>query len=114
MDTIKIKGKPDFIDSVAYVQLGKDWCPVMFDKSFSGGRNTNKKYYAVRWKAHDPSNELKIFNMMNRAKNYTDYSAAVTNCVHPDKTVYLPVRMATSLFAHRANGRLNGRARAIL
>ncbi len=83
VDTIKIKGKPDFIDSVAYVQLGKDWCPVMFDKSFSGGRNTNKKYYAVRWKAHDPSNELKIFNMMNRAKNYTDYSAAVTNLRTP-------------------------------
>ena len=83
IDTIKIKGKSDFIDSVAYVQLGKDWCPVMYDKSFSGGRNTNNKYYAVRWKAHDPSNELKIFSMMNHAKNYADYSAAVTNLRTP-------------------------------
>ncbi len=83
IDTIKIKGKPDFIDSVAYVQLGKDWCPVMYDKTFSGGRNTNNKYYAVRWKAHDPSNELKIFNMLNHAKNYADYSAAVTNLRTP-------------------------------
>lgn len=83
VDTIKIKGKADFIDSVAYVQLGNDWCPVMYDKSFSGGRNTNNKYYAVRWKAHDPSNELKIFNMLNHAKNYADYSAAVTNLHTP-------------------------------
>lgn len=83
IDTIKIKNKPDFIDSVAYVKLGNDWCPVMYDKSFSGGRNTNNKYYAVRWKAHDASNELKIFNMLNHAKNYADYSAAVTNLHTP-------------------------------
>ncbi len=83
IDTIKIKGKPHFIDSVAYVQLGDDWCPVMYDRSFSGGRNTNNKYYAVRWKAHDASNELRIFNMLDHAKNYADYQAAVTNLHTP-------------------------------
>ena len=79
VDAIKINGKPDFIDSVAYVQLGNNWCPVMFDKTYSGGKATNKKNYAVRWTAHDPSIELKYFNLMNRAKNYADYSAAVVN-----------------------------------
>ena len=79
VDAIKINGKPDFIDSVAYVQLGYNWCPVMFDKTYSGGKTTNKKNYAVRWSAHDPSIELKYFNLINRAKNYTDYSAAVVN-----------------------------------
>lgn len=83
IDTIKIKAKADYIDSVAYVQLGNDWCPVMFDKTYSGNRSTNKKNYAVRWKAHDPSNEMKIFNLLNRAKNYADYSAAVTNLHTP-------------------------------
>jgi penicillin amidase len=83
VDTIKIKDKPDFIDSVAYVLLGKNWCPVMFDKTYSGGRATNNKNYAVRWTAHDASNELKIFNLMNLAKNYADYSAAVTNLHTP-------------------------------
>ncbi len=78
IDTIKIKDKPDFIDSVAYVQLGDDWCPVMYDKNFSGNRTSNQKNYAVRWKAHDKSNELKIFNLLDHAKNYTDYQAAVT------------------------------------
>ena len=83
IDTIKIKGKPDFIDSVAYVQLGNNLCPVMFDKTYSGGRSSNHKNYAVRWTAHDASNELRIFNMLNRAKNYADYSAAVTNLHTP-------------------------------
>lgn len=99
IDTIKIKDKPNFIDSVAYVQLGNDWCPVMYDKSFSGGVNTNSKYYAVRWKAHDISNELKIFNMLNRANNYADYSAAVTylqtpgqNCVFATKNGDIALR----------------------
>ena len=83
IDTIGIKNKPAFIDSVAYVQLGNDWCPVIYDKSFSGNRSTNQKYYALRWKAHDASSELKIFNMLNHAKNYADYSAAVTNLHTP-------------------------------
>lgn len=83
IDTIKIKNKKDFIDSVAYVQLGNDWCPVMYDRTFSGGSETNHKNYAVRWKAHDISNELKIFNMLDHAKNYADYSAAVTNLHTP-------------------------------
>lgn len=83
VDTIGIKGEVDFIDSVAYVQLGSNWCPVMFDKSFGGSRMDNHNYYAVRWTAHDASNELKIFSLLNRAKNYADYSAAITNLHTP-------------------------------
>ncbi len=83
IDTIKIKGSADFIDSVAYVQLGKDWCPVMFDKTYSGGKSTSNKNYAVRWTAHDPSNELKYFNLINRAKSYADYQEAVVNFHSP-------------------------------
>lgn len=83
IDTIRIKDKPDFYDTVAYVMLGNDKCPVMYDKSFSGGRSAGDKYYAVRWKAHDPSNELRIFNKLNHAKNYSDYSTAVVNLQTP-------------------------------
>ena len=82
-EKIKIKDKPDYIDTVAYTLFG----PVMFDKSFSGKRSGNKKNYAVRWSAHDPSNELLIFNMINRAKNYADYSAAVLNLHTPGQNV---------------------------
>ena len=55
----------------------------MYDKTYSGNKTSNKKYYAVRWTAHDPSNELKIFNMLNHANNYADYAAAVVNLHTP-------------------------------
>ena len=78
-EQIKIAGKPTFIDTVAYTVFG----PVMYDKSFAGKRTSNSKNYAVRWKAHDPSNELLIFNGLNHAKNYDDYQAAVVNLHTP-------------------------------
>jgi penicillin amidase len=70
---IRQRGAPEYIDTVAYTVFG----PVMYDKSFSGGRQTNDQYYAVRWKAHDPSNELRMFNGLDHAKNYNDYLAAI-------------------------------------
>ncbi|UAY51033.1 penicillin acylase family protein [Ferruginibacter albus] len=83
IEHIKIKDKRDYLDTVAYTVFG----PVMYDKSFTGGRSSGKKQYAVRWKAHDPSDELKIFNLLNRAKNYTDYTNAVTNLHTPGQNV---------------------------
>ena len=73
IEHIKQKGAVELIDTVAYTVFG----PVMYDKSFSGNRKTNDKYYAVRWKAHDVSNELMIFNQLDHAKNYADYQEAV-------------------------------------
>ena len=54
---ITAKDTIEYIDTVAYTVFG----PVMYDKSFSGNRKTNNKYYAVSWKAHDASNELLDF-----------------------------------------------------
>ena len=73
-ETIKIKGHADFNDTVAYTVFG----PVMFDKNFTGNKTSTSKSYAVRWKAHDAGNDLKCFNLLNRAKNYADYSVAVS------------------------------------
>ncbi|TAL43551.1 MAG: penicillin acylase family protein [Chitinophagaceae bacterium] len=89
IETFKVNGGKDFYDTVAYTIFG----PVMYDKSYSGGRITNDKYYAVRWKAHDPSNEMMIFYQLNRAKNLDDYKAALPyltcpgqNCLFADKS----------------------------
>jgi penicillin amidase len=89
IEDIKVKGQPDYFDTVVYTNIG----PVMYDKSFSGGRNTNEKNYAVRWKAHDPSNELKMFTLLNKAKNYKDYLRAIKylhtpgqNCIFASKS----------------------------
>jgi len=82
-EAIKVAGKPDFLDTVAYTVFG----PVMFDKSYSGKRTGNSKNYAVRWKAHDVSNELLIFNQLNHGKNYADYQAAAVNLHTPGQNV---------------------------
>ncbi len=79
IEKIGIKGQADFVDTVAYTIFG----PVMYDKSFNGSRATHNKYYSVRWKAHDPSNELKMFNLLNHAKNYNDYYEAIKNLHTP-------------------------------
>jgi penicillin amidase len=73
-EQIKVKGGKDALDTVAYTEFG----PVMFDHSFrntaSAGRNL-----AVRWVAHDPSNEGMTFYKLNRAKNYYDYVDAISS-----------------------------------
>jgi penicillin amidase len=79
IEDIKIKGEADYLDTVAYTVFG----PVMYDKTYTGGRTTGNKNYAVRWKAHDPSNDLKAFVLLDRAKNYADYTDAVTNLRTP-------------------------------
>jgi penicillin amidase len=75
IDTFKIKGTQPFYDTVAYTIFG----PVQYDNSFTGnGRTSAYNNYAVRWKAHDASNELKTFYLLNRMKNYADYRTAIT------------------------------------
>ncbi len=66
-----IKGKDPFYDTVVYTHQG----PVVYDKSFHG--ESEKNNYAFRWIAHDESLELKTFYLLNRAKNYNDYMAAL-------------------------------------
>jgi penicillin amidase len=86
---ILVKGQEETVDTVAYTLFG----PVMYDKKFTGGRSTRGGYYAVRWKAHDPSNEVMLFNRLDHSKNYDDYYEAVKwlhtpgqNCIFASKT----------------------------
>ncbi len=95
IERIKVAGAPDYIDTVAYTVFG----PVMYDASFSGKRNTGGKNYAVRWTAHDKSNELRLFYMLDHAKNYQDYLAATPylrtpgqNCVFACKNGDIAMR----------------------
>jgi penicillin amidase len=96
IECIKVAGNPDVYDTVAYTKFG----PVMYDASFSG-RSKSEKAYAVRWTAHDTSNEFKFFYLLDRAKNYNDYLTAVTylknpgqNCVFACKNGDIAMRTA--------------------
>ncbi len=71
IEEIKVAGGNTIYDTVLYTHFG----PVMFDNSFHP--SSEKKYYALRWIAHDPSLEAYAFYKLNKAKNHTDYMAAL-------------------------------------
>jgi penicillin amidase len=93
-EIIKVKGKPDVTERIAMTVFG----PVIFDRTFPDILKDNK-YYAVRWKAHDPSNELLTFNKLNHAENFIDYIRAIStfecpgqNFVCATKSGYIAIR----------------------
>lgn len=78
VDTIKVKGGDNVYDTVAYTVFG----PVVYDKNFSVKLSKNKAI-ALRWTAHDASNEGLTFYKLNRAKNYNDYLEAIKTFTCP-------------------------------
>jgi penicillin amidase len=72
IEEIKVKGGESVYDTVAYTRFG----PVMFDESFSNDLS-GKRNLAIRWSAHDPSNEGITFYRLNRASNYDEYEDAI-------------------------------------
>src|SRR5579875_1598672 len=78
IDTIKVRGGADVMDSVAYTVFG----PVVYDRTFSKELSQNKAI-ALRWTAHDASNEGLTFYKLNRAKNYDDYLDAIKTFTCP-------------------------------
>jgi penicillin G amidase len=83
IEKIGVRGQPDYTDSVAYIP---EFGPVMYDNSFTDKLN-DAKLYAVRWKAHDASNEMRLFYGLNHAKNYNDYLAAIQSFECPGQNM---------------------------
>ncbi|MES3017383.1 MAG: penicillin acylase family protein [Bacteroidota bacterium] len=78
VETIEVKGGNTVVDSVFYTHHG----PIVYTTeqrpdNFSKINNIPTGH-ALRWVAHDGSNDVKTFYKLNRAKNYTDYRQALT------------------------------------
>ncbi|MFZ9386879.1 MAG: penicillin acylase family protein [Chitinophagaceae bacterium] len=73
IEEIRVKGGKTVYDTVAYTVFG----PVMYDKSFQTPASDGKNL-AVRWTAHDPSNEGMALYKLNRARNYQEYEEAIS------------------------------------
>ena len=78
LEEFVIRGASSITDTVIYTHFG----PVVYDEKYQGLKNgkprsDRNKYYAARWKAHDASNDIITFLMLNRAKNYDDYRNAI-------------------------------------
>lgn len=78
IETIKVAGGKTLSDTVYYTHHG----PVVYTDeqrpdNFSKISNVPSGH-ALRWVAHDESNDTRTFYMLNRARNYTDYRKALT------------------------------------
>ena len=76
LEKIVIRDGKNITDTVIYTHHG----PVVYlqkVKDFSKARNIPVGN-ALRWIAHEKSNELKTFYLLNRGKNYNDYRNALT------------------------------------
>jgi penicillin G amidase len=82
IEIIKVKGAPDVMDTVAYTHVG----PVMYDKSFMSDSTTTNAL-AVRWAAHEPSNEILMWLKLDKAKNYAEYEDAIKTFVCPGQNM---------------------------
>ena len=81
LEKIKILGEKTEVDTVFYTHHG----PVVYlqkPKDFSKAANVPIGN-ALRWIAHEKSNELKTFYLLNRGKNYDDYRKALTYYTAP-------------------------------
>jgi penicillin amidase len=88
VEEIRIRNKPSLFDTVIYTHIG----PVMYDRNYGMERSRSNDNYAVRWKAHDPSNEMMFFNRMVRIRNHSDYRASLPHLQAPGQNVIFASR----------------------
>lgn len=79
IETIKVKGLPDQIDTVFYTHHG----PVVYIDNQKPFKNNIPVGYALKWIAHEKSHELTAFYKLNRAKNYGEYVNALSHYSAP-------------------------------
>ena len=69
IEVFGMNGNEDRYDTVIYTHIG----PVIFQENATG----EKTPLAIRWMAHEPSNEARTFIKLNKAQNYEDYLDAI-------------------------------------
>ncbi|MGB8195196.1 MAG: penicillin acylase family protein [Chitinophagaceae bacterium] len=72
IEPIRRRGQAVFYDTVYNTMHG----PIVYNKSFTG-KETDLADMALRWELHRPSNEFLSFILLNKAKNYQEYKAAI-------------------------------------
>ncbi|MEQ9308221.1 MAG: penicillin acylase family protein [Balneolaceae bacterium] len=72
IEEIKVRGQETVIDTVFYTHHG----PVSKVES-QNPKESEVSYHALRWIAHEYSNDLRNFYGFNRAKTYSDFEDAV-------------------------------------
>lgn len=96
-ETIAVRGGDTLVERVAWTHHG----PVVLEPAGERLRNNTPEGAAMRWLAHDPSNEFLTFYKLNRATNYQDYVAALTTYSCPAQNfVFADVQNNIALWAN--------------
>jgi penicillin amidase len=77
IEEIGVKNELPFIDTVIYTHYG----PVVYDKNFSANAQTVN--FALKWTAHEGSNEQRTFLELNKGKNHADFIDALNHFTSP-------------------------------
>jgi penicillin amidase len=72
-EVIKVRDRESIIERVPYTHHG----PVVYTEGQSPYSRRVPIDAAMRWTAHDPSNEVAAFHLLDRARNHDDYVAAL-------------------------------------
>lgn len=80
---IGVRGSATIIDTVAYTAFG----PVVYDRNFTTADSNTNVALAMRWTAHDPSNEVLTWIKLDRARNYEEYEDAISNFSTPGQNM---------------------------
>jgi penicillin amidase len=86
IETIKVKGQDDYLDTVVYTHYG----PVVYDKKYMG--DSNRVNFALKWTAHNASVDYKAFYDLCRAQNITAALAATNSLDCPPQNFALASR----------------------
>jgi len=96
-EKIKVRGGATVVDKVVYTHYG----PVVRSKDEPPFTNMNvPPGAALRWLAHDASNELLTLYALNRARNYADYVQALETWDCPAQNIVYADREGTIAIWH--------------
>jgi penicillin amidase len=100
IEEIKVRGGTLIRDTVRYTHHG----PIVYHKPGKAYNPQTPVQHALRWIAHDKSNEIKAFYLLNRARNYSDYVRALSFYSAPAQAfVFADVHQDIAIWS---NGRL--------
>ena len=81
-EVINVRGQKPVTETVTYTNFG----PVVYNYDIEKPKkapNNVPAGAALRWIAHDESNDVKTFYMLNRSQNYNDYRRALSYYTAP-------------------------------
>jgi penicillin G amidase len=101
-ERISVKGKPDTLLQVPYTHHG----PVVGQVPFVASEGTAREKpwpVAMRWAAHEPSNEFLAFFRMNKATNLSEFEEGLARYTSPIQNFALITKTGDVAIYHAGN-----------